>query len=126
MGMFDSYRQRRANLTTRESMDTLLHMEEFFQGGENWTQGVYRGEDGARCLVGAAEHVRVSTIDDAKHWLRQAITEQTAGAITTIEGYNDSRQSFGEIEAVISRAKQLAATAQLPAPVSLRALPAPE
>jgi hypothetical protein len=126
MGLFDAYHQRRRQHTTPESVATLSHMEEYFQGGENWTQSVYHGANGAKCLVGAAEHVRVSSIDDAKHWLRQAIAEQTAGVITTIEGFNDSRQSFGEIEAVINRAKQLAAAARLPAPVTLRASPAPE
>jgi hypothetical protein len=125
MGIFDAYRQKRRTLTAPESVATLSHMEGFFQGGANWKQGEYHAANGTKCLVGAADHVRVSSIDDAKHWLRQAIAEQTAGAITTIEGFNDSRQSFAEIAAVIDRAKQLATTARLPAPVTLRALPAP-
>jgi hypothetical protein len=42
-------------------------MEDFFQGGQNWTQGVYHRPNGTKCLVGAANHVRESAIDDAKY-----------------------------------------------------------
>jgi hypothetical protein len=126
MGFFNSYQQRRVSLTGQESVDTLSYMQDHFQGGANWTQGAYHREDGSKCLIGAANHVRVSAIDDAKYWLRQAIAERTAGAITSIEAFNDTRdRQFGEIEQVIARAKQLAAAAQLPAPMPVRALPAP-
>ena len=116
MGIFKAYRQERARHSVPESVATLDYMEDYLRGGENWTQGVYRQGD-ARCLVGAAEYARVSTIDDAKHWLRLAIAERTGGAIATIEEFND-RQSFVEIAAVVDRAKQLAA-ANLPAPVEV-------
>lgn len=134
MGFFDKMREHRAGLTGRESVATLDHMEQFFKGGQNWTQNTYHAPNGTKCLVGAADHVRVSAVDDAKHWLRVAIAEREP-AITTIEGFNDSRQSFGEIEAVISRAKELAASANrlavparaaaLPASAKVAALPAP-
>jgi len=125
MGFFSSYRQERAGLTGPESVDTLSHMETFFRDGSKWTRDVYERADGARCLVGAANHVRVSPIDDAKHWLREAIAEQTSGEITTIERFNDTRQNYGEIAAVIERAKELATLARLPAPARRFALPAP-
>src|SRR4051812_32095172 len=116
MGFFDSYRKTRVGLTGRESFATLEHMLQFFQDGENWTQNTYHAPNGTKCLVGAADYVRVSSVDDAKHWLRMAIAERDP-AMTTIEAFNDSRQSFGEIEAVIARAKQLASAAnRLPAP----------
>jgi hypothetical protein len=116
VAIFEAYRQRRANLSTSESVATLTYMEDYLRGGENWAQDVYRQGD-ARCLVGAAEYARVSSIDDAKHWLRQAIAERTGGQVATIEEFNDSQSSFGEIAAVVSRAKQLA-TANLPALVA--------
>jgi hypothetical protein len=125
MGFFDSYRQHRVSLTGPESVDTLSYMEGYFQGGANWTQGTYHRPDGSKCLVGAADHVRVSAIDDAKYWLRQAIAERTAGAITSIEAFNDTRHTFGEIEQVIARAKQLATAAQRPTPAPVARLSAP-
>ena len=89
---------------------------EFFGEGENWRQHVYQGDDGGRCLVGAANHVQVSSIDDAKHWLRQAI-EQKTGKPLSIEQFNDTRSSFAEIPDVLDRARELARTGgrQVPA-----------
>lgn len=115
MPFFDSYRQRRLGLTGPESVATLDHMEDYFQGGDKWTQDVYTGPDNTKCLVGAANHVRVSRVDDAKHWLRLAIAEREP-TIHSIEQFNDTRRSYSEIEEVIARAKQLASAAQLPAP----------
>jgi hypothetical protein len=111
----DSYRDRRTSLTGRESAATLSAMEDFFQDdGANWTQGAWHRPDGTKCLVGAANHVRVNALSDEKYWLRRAIAERHPG--TGIIEFNDSRQSFGEIAEVLARAKQLAAAAQLPAP----------
>lgn len=124
MGVFDSYRQRRREISGPESVGTLDHMMSFFGDGQNWAQHVYQGADGGKCLVGAADHVRVSAIDDAKHWLRQAISEQTG--LTSIEQFNDKAGSFAEIENILTRAKQLAATATARLPAPVRALPAPE
>lgn len=116
MGFFDSFRQRRAALTGPESVATLDHMQDYFQDGANWARDVYQRADGARCLVGAANHVRVSSVDDAKHWLRQAIAE-IAPETRRIEDFNDTRGSYVEIAAVIVRAKQLALAAQRSAPL---------
>ena len=115
MGFFDNYRQRRLELTGRESAATLEHMQDYFQDGANWTQGMYENANGARCLVGAANHVRVSSIDDAKHWLRLAIAEIAPG-VARIEDFNDTRSTFAEVAAVIERAKQLAAQSVARAP----------
>lgn len=120
MPLFETYRQTRAKLSAPESVDTLSQMQSYFLDGENWAQGVYRGKGDTRCMAGAAEYLRESSIDDAKFWLREAIAERTGGAIATIEEFNDGQQSFDEVAAVIDRAKQLAA-ANLPA-----RLPAPE
>jgi hypothetical protein len=107
MGIFTAYRDRRREISAVESIDTLEHMKDFFGDGETWRQGVYRANDGGRCLVGAANHVRVSRIDDAKHWLRVAIKEKT-GQSCSIEQFNDTRGSFGEIRQVLNRAAELA------------------
>lgn len=131
MSLFDGYRQRRREISTRESVATLDHMKQFFGDGENWRQHIYQGDDGGRCLIAAADHVRVSSIDDAKHWLRRAIKEKT-GQSLTIEQFNDTRRSFAEIQEVLDRARELARTGgrQLPALVgevlpARPALPAP-
>src|SRR5690349_2737080 len=80
MGFCENFRKRRLELTGPESVETLEHMQEHFQDGANWTQGMYENANGARCLVGAANHVRVSSLDNAKHWLRLAIAEVMPGA----------------------------------------------
>jgi hypothetical protein len=127
MGFCANYRQRRLELTGRESAETLDYMGDYLQDGANWTQGMYENANGARCLVGAANHVRVSSNDDAKHWLRLAIAE-VAPDVARIEDFNDTRRSYAEVKTVIARAKQLAAqsAARLALPPPARAsLPAP-
>lgn len=116
MSFWDAYRDRRRATSIPESVETLEHMQSYFQDGANWTRDMYRNASGARCLVAAANHVRVSSIDDAKHWLRQAIAEVAPGT-RRIEDFNDSARTFDEVAAVIERAKQLALAAQRPAPV---------
>jgi len=118
MGFFENYRQRRLELTGRESAETLGLMQDYFQDGANWTQQMYENANGARCLVGAANHVRVSSVDDAKHWLRLAIAEVAPG-VACIEDFNDTRRTYDEVAAVIERARQLAAQS------FARALPPP-
>jgi hypothetical protein len=124
MSFFDNFRKERAKLTGAESLATLDYMERFLHGGEGWAQGVYTSTNGTRCLVAAADYARSSKVDDAKYWLRQAIAER-APQMRTIEEFNDSRQSFAEIEAVIRRARELARQAQLPVVRAVAALPAP-
>ena len=126
MGFFDAYRRTRRDLSMPESMATLDQMQDYFQDGKNWTQGMYENASGARCLVGAANHVRVSSIDDAKHWLRLAIAEVMPGA-ARIEDFNDGCRTFAEVAAVIARARQLAAqsAARVSLPPPAPALPAP-
>ena len=118
MGYFANYSKRRLELTGSESAATLEHMQVYFQDGANWTQGMYENASGARCLVGAANHVRVSSIDDATQFLRLAIAEIAPGA-ARIEDFNDTRRTYAEVAAVIERARQLAAQSVV------RALPAP-
>lgn len=127
MGFIQNFRQRRLELTGDESAATLAHMQDYFQDGANWTQGMYANASGARCLVGAADHVRVSSLDDAKYWLRQAIAEVAPG-VARIEEFNDTRRTYAEVAAVIERARQLAAQSAaraLPAPV-VEILPPPQ
>jgi hypothetical protein len=116
MSVFTGYRDRRHEISMAESVDTLDHMEDFFGDGQNWAQHVYDGKDGGKCLVAAAEYVRVSSIDDAKHWLRMAIKEKTG--LTSIEQFNDTRSTYDEVAAVIARAKQLALAGQRAGSVS--------
>jgi hypothetical protein len=73
MAFFNNCRREMAKLAAPESVATLDYIEDFFQNGLNWTRDSYRADSGARCLVGAANYVRVSAIDGAKHWLLQAI-----------------------------------------------------
>jgi hypothetical protein len=120
MGYFANYNRRRLELTGRESVETLELMQDHYQDGANWTQHMYQNANGARCLIAAANHVRVSSIDDSKQHLRLAIAEVAPGA-ARIEDFNDGCRTYAEVAAVIERAKQLAVAAQrraLPAPVA--------
>ncbi len=107
MSFIENYRQRRTELSGPESVETLEHMELYFRDGSNWTKDMYQNADGARCLRGAAYHVRTSPIDDAPHWLRLAIAEVAPG-VARIEDFNDTRSTYAEVAAVIRRAKELA------------------
>jgi hypothetical protein len=106
MGFRSSYWKTRLALTGPQSVETLTAMQGFFRGGAYWTQGDYHRSNGQKCLVGAADHVRASSVDTAKFWLEQAIAEKTGGG--GIEGFNDSRRSYSEIAEVVARARQLA------------------
>ena len=107
MGIRSSYWKTRLALTGPESVETLTAMQGFFRGGAGWTQGVYHRSNGQKCLVGAADHLRASSVDNAKFWLAQAISEKL-GRRSGIESFNDSRRSYSEIAEVVARAKQLA------------------
>lgn len=119
MGFWNARRERRVALTIPESVGTLTYMDDFFAVDDNWVQNRY-SDGAARCLVGAANHVRVSRLDEAKYWLRQAIAELEPNTkILSIERFNDKRgRSIDEIRAVVARAKELALAAQRPAPVA--------
>jgi len=125
MAFFENYRRAQAKLTTREAVATLDYMDESFQAGSKWAQGVYTAENGARCLVAAANHCKVSAIDSAKYWLMQAIKERMPH-LKSIEQFNDQAKSFAEIAAVIRRARELASAAQLPAVKPVALLPPPQ
>jgi hypothetical protein len=103
--MFSRYRKRLMSLTAPESLAGLDAMESFFRGGANWTQGAYNRSNGTKCLVGAANHVKESALDHAKVFVLQAVRER---GYLTIEGFNDSRKSFAEIQDVLDRARFLA------------------
>jgi hypothetical protein len=122
--LMDNCRREMAQLAVPESLATLEYVEDFFHNGLNWTRDTYKAENGARCLVGAANYVRVSQIDCAKHWLLQAIQE-CEPQLKSIEAFNDSRRSYEQVAAVIARAKELARQAQLPVARPVAALPAP-
>jgi hypothetical protein len=109
MAFFKKYRETRIRLTGPESIKTLSAMERFFQNGKNWTQGTYHRTNGTKCLVGAAQTVNAAPIDDARHWLQQAIAERGELGLGGIEGFNDSRLSYSQIAEVLARAKELAA-----------------
>ena len=100
MAFFENYRAAQAKLTAREAVATLDYMDDAFEAGSKWAQGVYSAENGARCLVAAANHCKVSAIDSAKYWLMQAIKERMPH-LKSIEEFNDQAQTFAEIAAVI-------------------------
>ena len=125
--MFDKYRRRLMSRTAPESLAGLSRMELFLQGGRKWTKGAYHRPNGTKCLVGAADYTRGSSLDHAKVFVLMAVRERGYGSI---ESFNDSRASFAEIENVLNRARQLAC-AQMPAPVVkvlpvVKALPPPD
>jgi hypothetical protein len=115
MAFFENYRREMAQLAVPESVASIDYIEDFFQNGANWTRDTYKAANGARCLVAAANVVKVSKIDSAKYWLLQAVQEREP-QLRTIEQFNDSRRSYDEVAAVLARARELARQSLLPAP----------
>ena len=121
-----------------EILQTLSAMERFFAGGARWTQGEIDARDGSKCVEGALQSVRVwsggaswvpsDAIAAARFYIQEAIAERAPLGVAankpalleylfmdTIPTFNDSRESYGEIAIVITRAKQLAALRFRPA-----------
>lgn len=88
MGFFENVRKARTKYTVGESVATLDYMKVILNDGINWAQGEYNAANGARCMVGAADAARMTKIDDAKYWIRQAIAEREPH-LKTIEEFND-------------------------------------
>jgi hypothetical protein len=98
-------------------------MEFFFDGGARWARRTYCTDDGKRCLLGALEYVRCEaghSDDRAVEYLARAINRRQLSKLlpqlgdcdrNTIIGFNDAfRRSYADVAAVLSDAKQLAAT----------------
>jgi hypothetical protein len=72
-------------------------------------QNTYHDEQGRHCLVGGLEHIRARRGggDRAGEYLSRAIRD-VCGKPEKIIDFNDSRESYAEIRAVILRARELA------------------
>jgi hypothetical protein len=104
-------------------LQTLDAMERYFRGGFGWGKGsLHDPSNGKKCLQGAVSSVRASdgktswvpheAINAARHYIELAVREHGGdfedGFSGIIESFNDTRLFYGEIAAVIARAKELA------------------
>ncbi len=123
------------SVTLEGVLQILDAIRRYLGGGARWTK--YRLDDGRgnKCLVGAALAVRARSsdgaawvpgeeIDAARHYIEMAIRERGSHGLfgyAVIETFNDAQHSYRDIEAVISRAKELATASYYaqhrPAPV---------
>jgi hypothetical protein len=110
-------------------VQTIEAMERYFRGGFGWGRfALHNPLTGKKCLLGAVGAVRAS--DGCSSWvdgeataaatwcIQQAVRER---GYSSIPNFNDSRLFYGQIAAVLTRAKQLAMTAysrQSPPPVA--------
>jgi hypothetical protein len=82
---------------------------EFFDGGAKWTRGDFHDGDGARCLVGAMQHLRAVHClsgDPTRGYLLAAMPRNWR--FVGLMKYNDHCRAFSELLIVLCRARQLA------------------
>jgi hypothetical protein len=93
----------------RESIIVLDLLTGLLHGGHYWVQNAYHDSRGRHCLVGGLEHIRACRGggDRAGEYLSRAIRD-VCGRPEKIIDFNDSRESYAEIRAVILRARELA------------------
>jgi hypothetical protein len=93
----------------RESVIVLDLLSDLLHGGHYWVQNAYHDKQGRHCLVGGLEIIRarLGGGDRAGEYLSRAI-RGVCGEHQTIIDFNDSRESYAEIRAVILRARELA------------------
>jgi hypothetical protein len=92
----------------RASIIVLDQLLELFADGENWIQGDLE-RLGRYCLFGGLQHIRRThrgLRDRVGVYLSRAIA--SCDERQTIIDFNDTRQSYAEIRAVILRARELA------------------
>jgi hypothetical protein len=116
------------SITLDGVQNTLDAMLRYWRGGTRWHRGSLDDGRGNKCIVGAVSAVRATSsngeawvpgeeIDAARHFIEMAVRERNGGrgdgffSFGVIQTFNDSRRDYAEIEAVIHRAKQLAAAA---------------
>ena len=111
----------------------LNAMLAYWRSGKRWARYTLDDGNGNKCIVGAVLSVRATAsggawspseeIKAAQHFIDLAVRERGGfGGTTGIMTFNDAQWSYGEIAAVIKRAKELAAASyyrkvqRLPAP----------
>jgi hypothetical protein len=93
----------------RESVIVLDLLSDLLHGGHYWVQNAYHDNRGRHCLEGGLELIRARRGggDRAGEYLSRAI-RRVCGERQTIIEFNDSRDSYAEIRAVILHARKLA------------------
>jgi hypothetical protein len=93
---------------TKEAVQLLDLLLEFFADGARWVRGRYHDGHGRHCLIGAVYHLRRKhrlASAAALDYLREALPRRTLGLIY----FNDRRcRDFAELRAVILKARALA------------------
>jgi hypothetical protein len=107
----------------------------FGKHGEHWTRGTYDDGNGKRCLAGAMAHVHsdnLSTIWAMDEYLWAAIAPNRKHSVTRfcisehLIRFNDRCKDFGQLRAVIVKARALAQrdVARQPEIITANAVPA--
>jgi hypothetical protein len=93
----------------RKSIIVLDLLSDLLHGGHYWVQNAYHDAHGRHCLVGGLERIRArrGRGDRAAEYLSRAIGD-VCGRPEKIIDFNDSRESYAEIRAVILHARKLA------------------
>jgi hypothetical protein len=99
---------------SRETRAVLMldYLLEFFGTGEAWYKYDYTGPNGSRCLVQAMQDVnRRHRLKghNARAYILRAVQETTS--YRGLIAFNNSCDSYAELEAVLWRARELAARA---------------
>jgi hypothetical protein len=93
----------------RQSVIVLDLLSDLLHGGHYWVRNTYHDVHGRHCLMGGLEHIRArrGCGDRAGEYLSRAIGD-VCGRRQAIIKFNDSRESYAEIRAVILHARKLA------------------
>jgi hypothetical protein len=89
--------------------ESLVRLEEFFDGGRNWHRGELRDDLGSFCLIGAIDHLRCDDLA-LRYLVRVARRrhERCAFGQPVIVEMNDRCGDFGELRDRLSEARALA------------------
>ncbi len=89
--------------------ESLVRLEEFFDGGRNWHRGELRDGRGSFCLIGAIDHLRCDDLA-LRYLVRVARTrhERCQFGQPVIAEMNDRCGDFGELRDRLGEARALA------------------
>ena len=89
--------------------ESLVRLEEFFDGGRNWHRGELRDGHGSFCLIGAIDHLRCDDLA-LRYLVRVARRrhERCPFGQPVIAEMNDRCGDFGELRDRLGEARALA------------------
>jgi hypothetical protein len=104
-----THRPRPSAEEISSAYESLVRLEEFFDGGRNWHKGELRDGHGSFCLIGAIDHLRCDDLT-LRYLVRVARTrhERCPFGQPVIAKMNDRCGDFEELCGCLGEARALA------------------